>query len=366
MMSDKPHPPTEKRLRDARAEGRFARSEILTGLAVSALATEAAFACVDAGIERWLALQNAAFSQLASAHRDDAFMNLIAQAGCLIAAAAGIVTAAAFIAAIVAAWACGGLTFAPSAIRPSFNRLSAARHIKELFDKKHLAAIALSIATAGIVGAVACWQLRERLPLVAAMLEWRSLVFDLNTGIAALHAFVRVVFAVLLAPAVLAAIVARGRHRRTLHMSHRELKDELKQTSGDPAMRARQRMSFSEAGAATSARPARGKYALIVNPEHFAVLLRYAGDPSEPPIVIDKAIDDDAVHMASTALRDRVIVFRFRLLARRLYRHAERQSPIPPDCYRAVAIVYRIVEELEGLDERPNGPIDIDDDAFDR
>ena len=93
-------------------------------------------------------------------------------------------------------------------------------------------------------------------------------------------------------------------------------------------------------------------------------MLLYGGDESQPPMVIDKAIDADAMRMTNDALFERVVVFRFRQLARHLYRHGQLQAAIPPECYRAVAIVYRIVEEIEALSERPNTPIEIDDIAF--
>ncbi|WP_206952689.1 EscU/YscU/HrcU family type III secretion system export apparatus switch protein [Trinickia acidisoli] len=364
-MSDKPLPPTDKRLRDARAEGQVARSEILAGLAALAAATEVAFACVDAGIERGLALHNAALAQLESPDRIAACVRLIGQSIRLIAVASGLVAAAAILGTLVASWACGGVSFAPKAIRPSLKQLNAVQHIKGLFSAKHLAGIALALATAGIVGATAFWQLCDRLPVIGAMIEWQSLAFDRHAGIASLHAFVRIVLIALLVPALLSAIIAKQQHRRALCMSHRDLKDESKQTSGDPHVRARQRALFTETIVAPRTRNTPGKRVVITNPEHFAVLLHYTSDASEPPIVVEKAIDDDALHLTNGALLARVLVFRFRRLARHLYHHGERQAAIPPDCYRAVAIVFRIVEEIETLDEHPSVPIEIDDLAFD-
>ncbi|RDU96953.1 EscU/YscU/HrcU family type III secretion system export apparatus switch protein [Trinickia dinghuensis] len=364
-MSDKPLPPTDKRLRDARAEGNVARSDILTGFIAIVFATEAGFASVDIGIDLWLALQRAAFAGIAGPDRIDACLRLIPYCVGLIALFVGMFTLIAFIAAVLSAWVCGGLSLAPKAIKPSFKRLDAAKHVKTLFGTKNLTAIGLALMTAGVVGAGAYGLLRQRLALVGAMIESQSLAFDLSAGISTLRALVRVLFAALLVPAALSVIVAKRQHLRGLRMTHRELTDELKQTMGDPNTRARQRASFAEAAFATpSARRERGHRALLMNPEHFAVLLHYEGNESEPPIVVDKAVDDGAMRMANDALLERVPVFRFRRLARHLHHHGELQAAIPPSCYRAVAIVYRIVEEIEPLSERPNTPIEIDDDAF--
>lgn len=364
-MSDKPHPPTEKRLRDARAEGNVVRSEVLCGLAVSAFTIELVVVCLEATIEHWRALMAAVFEQMESADRVAASLHAGGHAIRFIVFALAPVIAVAVIASTVAALATGTLSFAPKAIQPSLKRLNAVRHFKTLFGAKNLNAIGLALLAAGIVGATAYWQLIDRLPIVEAMIGWQSLAFDREAGGATLHSFVRMVLAALLLPALLSAMLARRQHRTGLRMSPRELKDELRQTSGDPLVRAHLRACFAETASGPPTRAARGKRALVTNPEHLAVLLDYSGDASAPPIVIGKAIDDEAHHLMDSALLERTPVFRFRPLARYLYRHGELHAAIPSECFRAVAILYRIVEEIEQLDERPNVPIEIDDIVFD-
>jgi flagellar biosynthesis protein FlhB len=372
-MSEKPLPPTPKRLHDARAEGNVARSDALTGFAVALVAVEVGFLCADAGFDRWLRLQDAVFAQLQSGDPVDmrAWLPLLRHVAYFAAITLVPITACCLIASVAASWALGTLTFAPKSIKPSLKRLNPARHVKGQFSATNLMAVVLALAAAGIVGAAAYWRLREQLPIALAMIAWQSPTFDRHAGVASLHVFARTLFAALIGPVVLSAIIAIRQHRKGLRMSHRELRDELKQTSGDPLIRAQQRAWQTEAATA-AVDPGRkrtgnrtGKRALVTNPEHIAVLLDYSGDDTEPPVVVDKALDDDALQMANSALLERVPVFRFRRLARHLYCHGELQATIPPDCYRAVAIVYRIVEEIEQLDERPSAPIDIDDIVFD-
>ncbi|PMS20428.1 hypothetical protein C0Z18_10845 [Trinickia dabaoshanensis] len=366
-MSEKPLPPTDKRLRDARAEGQVARSDIFTGFAGCLLATEAAFALLDVGIDRWLALQAAAIAAMGEPDRLRSCLRLLPYGIGMIAAFIGLFALISLAAAVISAWVGGGLTIAPKAIKPSFKRLNAVRHIKGLFGAKNLTAIVLALASAGLVGTLAYALLRARLPLIEAMIDRQSISFDLRAGAAALHGFVRALLAALLIPAVASLVLAKRQHRRELRMTHRDLKDESKQTSGDPSMRARQRASFTEAvfAAAPPTRRQHGRRALVTNPEHVAVLLDYGGNEADPPAIIAKATDEHAIRMTNEALLERVVVFRFRKLARHLYRRGELQAAVPDECYKAVAIVFRIVEEIEALSERPNTPIDIDDVAFD-
>ncbi|HVW51687.1 MAG TPA: EscU/YscU/HrcU family type III secretion system export apparatus switch protein [Trinickia sp.] len=364
-MSDKSLPPTDKRLRDARKEGNAARSDVLAGLFVAVLTVEVAFVSIDANLARWLRLQDAVFAQLGAPDRTHAWLGLCRQAIRLVAVAILPVVAAAVVGSIAAAWLIGGLSLAPKAVGPSLKRLNATKHLKGLFGANNLVSVALALASAGLLATVAYWQLRERLPIVDSMIAWQALQFDLQAGITLLHGFVRMLLAALLVPVALAAIVAKRQHRQGLRMSHRELKDELKHANGNPLIRSHQRAQSHEAAASVSTRVRGGKRALVTNPEHIAVMLDYAADASQAPIVIGKATDDGALSLTNSALLERIPVFRCRPLARHLFQHGELHAAIPPDCYRAVAIVYRIVDEIEHLEERPNVPIEIDDVVFD-
>ena len=110
-MSDKPLPPTDKRVRDAAADGNVARSDVWAGFVGCLLATEAAFAMIDAGIDRWLALQAAVFAALAEAEADLFQVGLRLLPDCVgaIVVIIGSFTAVALGAAVLAAWAGGGL-----------------------------------------------------------------------------------------------------------------------------------------------------------------------------------------------------------------------------------------------------------------
>ncbi|MBU6487143.1 MAG: EscU/YscU/HrcU family type III secretion system export apparatus switch protein [Burkholderiales bacterium] len=360
-MSDKSLPPTDKRLRDARAEGSAARSDVLAGLAVAGLTAEVAFASIDANLARWLRLQDAVFAQFGAPDRAYAWLDLCGQAIRLVAVAILPVVAAAVVGSIAAAWVTGGLSLAPKAVGPSMKRLNAAKHLKGLLGASNLVSVALALTSAGLLATAAYWQLRERFPIIASMIVWQALQFDLQARITVLHGFVRTLLAALLVPTALAAIVSKRRHRQGLRMSHRELKDELKQANGNPLIRSHQRAQSHEAAAGLSTRARSGKRALVTNPEHIAVMLEYAADALQAPIVIGKALDDVARSLTNSALLERIPVFRYRRLALHLFQHGELQAAIPPDCYRAVAIVYRIVDEIEQLEERPNVPIEIDD-----
>jgi flagellar biosynthesis protein FlhB len=367
-MSDKPLPPSEKRLRDARADGNVPRSDALISLLVLALGTEVAFACLDAGMEALLGLQHAVLNGIAELHTQaplDTAMRLAWAYGRFLAGALAVIVTATAIAAIVGSFACGGINFAPKAIKPSLKRFNAVNHFKNIFSAKNLTTMAMTVATVVCLGVVATLFFAHRVPVLSAMIQWQSLELDWRAGIATLHALVRMLLATLVVPVAISVLLEKAQHLRKLGMSHQEMKDELKQTMGDPLVRARQRAALYEAALAPPLPRSAAGCALVTNPEHFAVLLYYDGDIRSAPIVVAKGVDDSAWQMIETARIDDIPVFRFRKLARHLHRHGDTHAMIPPECYRAVAIVYRLVEELQTLGKRPDEPIDIDDVFFD-
>jgi flagellar biosynthesis protein FlhB len=368
-VNEKPLPPSEKRLRDAREKGDAPRSEPLIAWLVLAFCIEVVFACFDSACRGLLEIMQSTLTELG----EPLVLTGLARSAWLgarfLASALAIVAATAALAAIVGARACASLQFAPKALAPSLKRLHPLNHIKQMFSTKHLTSIAIALATALLIGLVGYAALVHRLPLFAAMLRWQSVEHGWVAGVDTLHSLLRLLLAVLIAPAIVSKLAAKGLHLRKLRMSHREAREELKQTTGDPLVRARQRAALYETASAPPGSNVTAGFtagcALVTNPEHLAVMLYYEGDERSAPVILDKGADEAAWRLADAAQSHSVPVFRFRKLARRLYEHGETNSIIPPDCYRAVAIVYRLVEEIQTLGACPVDPVDIDDAFFD-
>jgi flagellar biosynthesis protein FlhB len=364
-MNEKPLPPSEKRLRDARDKGDVPRSEQLIAWFVMVSCIEVVFACFDMACRALIELMQLTLARLGEPHIVTDLMRSASLGAKLLASALAIVAGTAIAASIAAAWASGSLHFAPKSLAPSMKRLHPLNHFKQMFSAKHLTSVAIALATALLIGFVGYAALMHQWPRIKAMIGWQSVDEARRTSIDMLHWLLRILLAALIAPAFLSAFATKRQYVRKLRMSHREARDELKQTTGDPLVRARQRaVLFDAAKVPPRASPAVG-CALVTHPEHFAVMLYYEGDERSAPIILDKGAGEAAWRMADAAQARNVPVFRFRKLARRLHEHGERNAMIPSDCYRAVAIVYRLVEEMQALGNRPAEPIDIDDAFFD-
>lgn len=363
-MSDKRLPPTEKRLRDARGKGDVARSELLVAWIVMTACVEIGFAGADAACDAWLRLLAATVDDIARPFTLEKGRQLAIAAARSLAGMLAAFAAAACLGVLAGTWISGGLPFAYRSLAPSMSRLDPRKRLMQIFSARNMTTVCVALAAAVIVAIAGLACFVERLPLIVALARWHAFESSARSTLESLHALLRTLLGALLLPAILSVLLARRQHRRALRMSHRDVRDELKHTTGDPIVRARQRAVQAEAMALPPAFARPEHYAIVTNPEHLAVMLYYDGSESAAPIVAARGADACAERMTLEAQTLGIPVFRFRALARRLFEQEQTGEAIPADCYGAVAIVYRLVEEMHALGSTPAGPMEIDDVFF--
>jgi flagellar biosynthetic protein FlhB len=122
-------------------------------------------------------------------------------------------------------------------------------------------------------------------------------------------------------------------------MTRQELKDEQKQSEGDPIIKARLRsLARHRARRRMIARVPQATV-VIANPTHYAIALRYVRTENRAPLVVAKGLDLIALNIRSMAEKHGIPVVEDKLLARSLYDKVEVDQLIPPEFYRAVANV---------------------------
>lgn len=126
----------------------------------------------------------------------------------------------------------------------------------------------------------------------------------------------------------------------SLKMSREELKEELKETVGDPYLRARLREMQREIVMKNMIREVPKADVVVTNPTHFAVALQYDHDIMEAPRVIAKGIDSMALRIRQIARENDIFIMENRPLAQELYARMEVGDVIPEDLFKAVSLVY--------------------------
>jgi flagellar biosynthetic protein FlhB len=126
----------------------------------------------------------------------------------------------------------------------------------------------------------------------------------------------------------------------SLKMSKQEMKEELKETMGDPHIRARMREMQREIVMKNMIREVPKADVVVTNPTHYAVALQYNRDTMDAPAVIAKGVDSMALKIREVAKENNVELIENRPLARELYNRLEVGDIIPDDLFRAVSFVY--------------------------
>jgi type III secretion protein U len=335
--------PTPKRLREARRRGDVPQSRELTGAAALAGGLLALAATGGAAARELASLLRAQLLAAAGGSGDPAAVlhaGLLAVGRLSLPPAAGALAAAALAGALQT-----GFAFAPGALPPRADRVNPLQGLRRLLSPSSLLAVLLGLVKAAVLVAIAAGWLRDAAPTLAGLgrLDARAL-WGALPWLGGLAARLAAAYA-LLALGDLA--LARFRHRRSLRMTHDEVRREHKQDEGDPAHRAERRRlhrALVEAGSVARAT------VVVVNPTHVAVALRHDRGGEDAPRVVAKGTGLAAARIRSAARRAAIPIVRDVPLARALHRLAEVGDEIPEELYEAAAAV---LAHLYGLRETP-------------
>jgi flagellar biosynthetic protein FlhB len=241
----------------------------------------------------------------------------------------------------------GGLIVAVERITPKLDRASPLAGMKRLFSLKSVVEFIKGILKITIVGAVATMLV---LPYFEGL---EQLVMMEMTGAASvLHSLVsRLLVGVLAVVTVIAVtdfLYQRFEHMKQMRMSHQEIKDEFKQTEGDPMIKGRLRQIRQERARQRMAAAVPEASVVITNPTHFAVALKYELDEMDAPVLLAKGQDFLALKIREIAEEHGIPIIENPPIARALYAGVEVDQEIPPEHFKAVAEIIGYVFRLKG------------------
>ncbi len=152
---------------------------------------------------------------------------------------------------------------------------------------------------------------------------------------------------------VLDYLYQRFEHERGLRMTRQEVREDLRETEGDPLIRARLRARQRELARRRMLREVARATVVVTNPTHLAVALRYAPPQTPAPVVVAKGAGNVAERIREAALRHGVPIVPNPPLAQALYRRVPLGGVIPPALYRAVAEILALLYRAGRLREVP-------------
>ncbi|PJI95980.1 flagellar biosynthetic protein FlhB [Acidovorax sp. 69] len=355
---EKSLPASERKLQKAREDGQGARSRDLSHLAI-----------LGAGAACMLLLAPQLMDNMKLAISQQLAFNaaIVMAPGTMLnrlqdMAVVGLVASTVFAlitsgAALISAIGAGGWILSLTPIAPQFNRLNPISGFANLFSKQQMANVAKMVFMSGVLTWVA-WKFMGNSIETIAMLVLQpsplaiSQIADwLTSGMSLL---LLVVFLAALVDVPLQAYFFKAR----LKMSHEEIKQEHKESDGNPHTKGRIRQKQREIAERASVAAVPKADFVVMNPTHYAVALKYDEKTMSAPQVISRGTDLIAMKIRDVAKEHSIPVLQSPMLARALYAHAELDQAIPATLYTAVAqvlaYVYRLKAALRGEGRMPD------------
>ena len=347
---EKTEEPTQQRLQKAAEDGQLLTSKEMmtfTTLAMGLLLFMGLAPFFDIGLGAWSQL----FVIDAVENLDTLGLTKIRYGFWLVILATLILGVPLVIITVLTQLAVGGLNFSNKAYNFKPNKINPLSGLKRIFSVKGLVELGKAVLKVVLLFSIGALVILQQLPSIMQLSA-----SSLGQGLGRVaELFPYLVGALLIALLIIGAIDyawQRHSHKKSLMMTLKEVKDESKQTHGSPEVRAkirrmqmeksqesaRQRDALDNVGSAT---------AVITNPTHFAVALKYTAGQAGAPEVVAMGRGPMALQIIDRAKDARVTTLRIPMLARALYFTSEIGGEIAEGLYNAVAVILAYVFRID-------------------
>lgn len=232
-------------------------------------------------------------------------------------------------------------------MKPKFERLNPLSGFKRMFSKRSAVEFLKACLKTLVIGWICYSMIRSSLPLFPQL----TLV-DPVQGVMMVGEIARRIGinagVLLLVLAVADYSFQRFEHTKSIRMSKQEVKEEHKQSEGDPLLRSRMRQRQREIAMTRMIHEVPKADVVVTNPTHLAVAIQYDPASMDVPVVVAKGAGKVAERIKQVAREHSVAVVENRPLARALFDTVSIGSEIPADLYQAVAEVLAFVYRLQG------------------
>ena len=348
---EKTEPATSKKLDDVRKEGQVAKSKEL----ISAVSLLALFVLIKVYIgivgEKLLKVFQDfynTFDKIISSSATGLPMNLSLEAVKQMLISIVLIAAPFLIVAVIIAFLLNVLQqkwmVTAKPLQPKASKISPLSGFKRIFSVKQLVELLKAISMMAVIGIVAYQTIKDKLPLIltfyniplyTAIAAVGNILVDMGIRVSAV--FLIIGFADL--------IFQRHKFKTDNMMTKQEVKDEFKNSEGDPQVKGQVKRRMMEISRRRMMEALPEADVVITNPTHFAVALKYEPNSGKAPVVIAKGADYLAFQIKDKAKEYHIEIVENKPLARILYHNVDIGMEIPPELYQVVAeILARVLQ----------------------
>lgn len=231
-------------------------------------------------------------------------------------------------------------------LQPKLSKFNPINGIKRMFSVRTLVSLIKQIVILVVIFIVVYNKLKSRMsdiymlydiPLISAIMLLGDIIFDIGTVICVIYTII----------GIADYVFEKRKFRKDMMMTKQEVKDEWKNTEGNPEVKNKIRQKMSEASRRRMMQAVPEADVVITNPTHFAVALKYEQNKGKAPVVVAKGEDYLAAKIKEAARENNIEIVENKPLARMLYYNVELDEEIPPELYQAVAEVLAFVYNIK-------------------
>lgn len=227
-------------------------------------------------------------------------------------------------------------------LQPKLDKFNPINGFKRIFSKDSFFELGKSILKIGLIIYIAYISIREEADSLFILYEVPLMQAILLVGQVVLDAGLKISIAYLIV-GIADYIYNKYKFKEDMKMTKQEVKDEYKNTEGNPEIKGRQRQKMREVSQRRMMQDVPKADVVITNPTHYAVAVQYDAEKAKAPIVLAKGEDFLAQKIKEVAKENHVEIVENKPLARMLYANVDIGQEIPPELYQAVAEVLAMV-----------------------
>ena len=345
---EKKHSASDRRRRQAREDGQVVKSQDLTSAALLMAAMGALWTLGLPASEQMAGALRDSLSQhrMAPLEAQDAASWLMGYAGRLAMATVPMLITM-FIAGVLVNLVQTGIIFSTKKIMPQFSHINPLSGVKRILSLQGLMRLGFGMFKVAVISVVAYLSLRyysDSILNMAALTvpQIASVMFRCLIGTGA------IIGGALFVLAILEYAFQKWKHDQDLMMTDQEVRDEMKDTEGDPQVAARRRQVQRQMMMQRAESEVPQADVVVSNPTELAIAIKYDPVTMPAPIVLAKGAGPLAQKIRRIALENSVPVVERKPLAQVLYKTVDVGGVIPADQYQAVAEVLRYVYQMQG------------------
>jgi len=240
-----------------------------------------------------------------------------------------------------------GPLLAPEVLKPDISKISIFKGFARLFSLRSIMEFVKGLLKITMIGVVGYMMISPYFDGIEHSINISPMEMLEESKSLSLRMMIGILVA-LFAIALADLLYQKWEFNKQMRMTKQEVKDEYKQTEGDPFIKGKLKQIRMERARQRMMQNVPKADVVITNPTHFSVALQYDTELADAPVVIAKGVDDLALRIREVAKEHDIILFENPPLARTLYDTVEIDEMIPEELYKAVAEIISYVYKKKG------------------